>query len=47
MKRMEIVEINGIQTYKSDWSVCETIALLEIWKYKLIQEQLKKKRKNK
>jgi len=37
---MSIVEFNGQQVYKSDYTFAESIALLEIWKAKLIQEKI-------
>ena len=39
-RTMSIVEFNGQQVYKSDYTFAESIALLEIWKYKLIQEKI-------
>ena len=39
-RTMSIVEFNGQQIYKSDYTFAESIALLEIWKAKLIQEKI-------
>ena len=40
IRQMSVVEFNGTQVYKSDYSFAESIALLEIWKFKLIEEKI-------
>jgi hypothetical protein len=39
-RQMSIIEFNGTQIYKSDYTFAESITLLEIWKAKLIQEKI-------
>lgn len=46
-RQMSIVEINGTQVYRSDFSFAESVTLLEIWKARLIQEKLDDQNKEK